>query len=296
MIRIAELPREAFQALQATVPTDAKVNYLNAVLKAGFDTVEVTSIVSPKVLPQMADALEVIDKIDLTGSKSKVMVLVMNRKGTDLVAENEKVHSISYPFSISPSFLMRNQRSTTEEAAGVIDHIQNTCTRTGKEFVLYFSMAFGNPYNDPWSIELLVKWVETFYRKGIRIMPMSNVSIPVSEEKIAYVFSTLAQQFPELETGFHFHTSGKDWFPKLEAAWRNGCRRFDSVINGMGGCPMTGKELLANLDTRNLLHFLEKHKIPPGLDETRLREVYSLVPETFGRLAPFTFHDNKNKV
>ncbi len=280
-MKIIESPREGMQGIDRIIPTASKIRYLNAVLKAGFDTVETGSIVSPRVVPQMADSLEVLDGLDLSDTRSNIMFLALNRKGADILAGVGAVTHISYPFSFSPTFLEHNVRSTVEEVFSTTEYIVNLCARSGKTPVIYISYAYGNPYGDPWSPELLTSWVEKLVTAGVRTIPLSNVSTEISPEVIADTYGMLIPAFPGVEFGLHLHTASHDWFAKLEAAWTQGVRRFDAVIDGHGGCPMSGKEMLGNLMTQNLRSFLAKKEIGDGVDETAFRDAVRIAGETY---------------
>jgi hydroxymethylglutaryl-CoA lyase len=266
-MKLIESPREGLQGFEKLIPADQKVRYINAVLKAGFDTVETGSIVSPRVVPQMADSLEVLKRLDLSDTRSNLMFLALNRKGAEILSEVDPITHISYPFSFSPTFLSMNVRSTVKEALDTAGYIIDLCKQKGKTAVIYISYAFGNPYGDPWSPDLLLDWVEELGKLGVRIIPLSNVSTEISADMIRDVYRSLIPSFPDIEFGLHLHTADHDWYPKLAAAYEQGVRRFDSVIDGHGGCPMSGKEMLGNLMTQNLRHFLSRQGVPDGLDE-----------------------------
>lgn len=254
------------QGVEKLIATDQKVRYINAVLKAGFDTVETGSIVSPRAVPQMADSLDVLKHLDFSDTNSNMMFLALNRKGADILSDVDAITHISYPFSFSPTFLSHNVRLTVEEALETAGYIINLCEQRRKTAVIYISYAFGNPYNDPWSLSLLLEWVEKLQKLGVRIIPLSNVSTEITSVMISEVYRCLIPAFPDIEFGLHLHTASHDWHTKLEAAWEQGVRRFDSVIDGHGGCPLSGKEMLGNLMTQNLRFFLAKHEVPDGLD------------------------------
>lgn len=281
MIKIIESPREGMQGYETLIPTEQKVRYINAVLKAGFDTVETGSIVSPHVVPQMADSLDVLDRLDLSGSGSNLMFLALNRKGAEILSGIDAVTHISYPFSFSQTFLSLNVRSTVEEAYKTTGYIANICAQKGKTAVIYISYAYGNPYGDAWSPDILAGWVEKLEELGVRIIPLSNVSTEVSPDQITEVYQYLVPAFPDVEFGLHLHTGSHDWYPKLEAAWNQGVRRFDTVIDGHGGCPLSGREMLGNLMTQNLLHFLKTHNEPDGLNKQRFRKAVETAGTTF---------------
>jgi hydroxymethylglutaryl-CoA lyase len=281
MIRIIESPREGMQALLHVIPTADKVSYLNSLLRVGFDTVELGSIVSPRVMPQMADSLEVLRQLDLGGTVSNRMFLAVNRKGAEVLAATEEITHIAYPFSFSPTFLQHNVRSTVEEALSITEGIVELCGQSNKKAVIYISMAFGNPYGDPWNLELLVHWVGVLHDAGVRIIPLSNVATEIDAPLIRRVFGTLIPLYPDIEFGLHLHTANREWLPKVEAAYSKGCRRFDGVINGWGGCPMSGKELLGNLATENLLSFAEDKGIPLAIDRDILLQSYEIAAKIF---------------
>lgn len=286
-MKIIESPREAFQALDKFIPTETKVKYINSLLKVGFEAVEVGSIVSPKVIPQMSDTIDIIKKLDLSGTLSKLMVLLVNKKGAQQISEVDEITHVCYPFPISESFAKRNLNSTIANCVETVDDIMNIAMKTKKTFIVYISMAFGNSYGDEWNMDILSKWVEVLKNKGIRIIPLSNVSIEIDAKQVTQAFSSLISQFPEIEFGLHLHTSNDNWYEKVEAAYDNGCRRFDAVMQGMGGCPMTGKDLLVNLATENLIRFLEsKNEIPEGFDHQAFIDASKLASEIFQNHSP----------
>jgi hydroxymethylglutaryl-CoA lyase len=281
MMKIIESPREGMQGFSRIIPTGEKVKYINHLLRVGFDTVEIGSLVSPKIIPQMADSLDVLKKLDLAGTTSGRMFLAVNARGAERLAAIDEITHISYPFSFSPAFLALNVNSTVEQSLDTAESVTNLCQKNGKTAVIYISMAFGNPYGDPWSIELLAGWVAKLYRAGARIIPLSNVSMEIDAALITEVYSTLIPLFPDVEFGLHLHTANVGWFDKVNAAYHAGCRRFDGVINGLGGCPMAGKELLGNLKTENLVEFTQVKGIPLNISQTALAEACNVAMDTF---------------
>ena len=282
-MKLIESPREGMQALSRFVLTEQKAEYINALLKVGFDTVEICSSVSPKAVPQMRDSMEVLDRLDLSKNTSKLMMLVVNRKGADLVAERDEISCISYPFSFSPEFLRRNMNTTYDDALRMSDYLLNLCAAKNKTLVLYISMAFGTPYGEEWSHELLIENVEKLQKMGVRTMPLSNVSVEVSAETISEVYSMLIHDFPCVEFGLHLHTTGEGWKDVVDAAYQQGCRRFDSVIGGLGGCPFADKSLLGNLRTEDLISFTEGKGIDTGLDSSAVNNAIKLSEKYFIR-------------
>jgi hydroxymethylglutaryl-CoA lyase len=282
MISITESPREAFQAHPYSIPAELKVNYINKLMEVGFDVVEIGSLVSPKVLPQMSDTMEVIKSIDFSVFPSKPMILLVNKKGADLISEVDEITHICYPLPISETFAGLNLNSTIGNCLDVVDHISNMAARKKKTFIVYISMAYGNDYGDDWSIEILSMWVEALKVRGIGIIPLSNVSLEVDAKKISEVFTSMISRFPDIDFGLHLHTRDHQWVERVEAAYAAGCRRFDGVMRGMGGCPMTGNEPLANLATENLVRFLEnKNELPGGFDHAAFKEAGMIATQVF---------------
>jgi len=271
-IQITETPRDGFQALPQFIPTVQKIEYINQLLKCGFETVEVGSFVSPRAIPQMADTGEVLNGLDLSNTNSKIAILVVTTKGAQRACEFEVVDKLFYPFTLSATFLKKNVNQTPAEAESIIDDVVNLSIKYNKEPVIYYSWAFGDPYGDPWSIELLIKSIEKMVSKGLTFFPLSDIAGEVSIKTIDEVYSALFEHFPNLDFGFHLHSLVKDRIPKTEAAFNAGVRRFDSVIGGIGGCPMTGKELVANMDTEVLLDFFKSKGIDTGVKRECVRD------------------------
>jgi hydroxymethylglutaryl-CoA lyase len=293
-MKIIESPREGMQSLHYTIPSEKKIRYIQQLLKVGFDTVEVGSIVSQKLIPQMADTMEILRQIDFSETRSNRMILVVNKKGAEMISELKEITHISYPHSISATFLKKNLNATTEQSLETVSEIANICEKTGKQLVIYISMAFGNPYEDPWSMEILVETIRVLKKIGVRIIPLSNVAIEIDNPIIKEIFSLLIPEFPSIEFGLHLHTTNKNWKENVLAAYDSGCRRFDSVINGFGGCPMTGKEMLGNLKTENLVAFASSHGLAGNIDFTALDDAVKLVTLTF--MEPITFPAKPKKI
>lgn len=302
-MKIIESPREGMQGYPRIIPVGDKVRYIRQLMAVGFDTVETGSLVSARLIPQMADSLEVLEQLhrrpdpahsglpgtgsdaglpgDPAPATSNLMFLAVNGRGAEKLAPIPGITHISYPFSFTPTFLRLNVNSTVEESFNTTGQVVRLCRDNGKEAVIYISMAFGNPYGDPWSQDMLVDWVGKLYDAGARIIPLSNVATEIDAGLIAKVYGTLIPTFPEIEFGLHLHTANRGWFEKVDAAWSAGCRRFDGVINGWGGCPMAGKEMLGNLMTENLIEFASRKGIPLGLDTEKLFDVYRIAKEIF---------------
>jgi hydroxymethylglutaryl-CoA lyase len=261
MIRIIETPRDAFQSIARFIPTQAKITYINALLRAGFDTVEVGSFVSPKAIPQLADTAQVLEGLDLSATKSRIMVLAANKKGVEQACGFEAVNDISYPFSASPTFIHKNIGKTQIEALLEIEECRALCEKHDKRLLVYITMAFGNPYGDEWSLDLLMDWVSTLAELGLTCIPLSDITAEADAHRIRATFTGLLQNFPDITFGLHLHSEKETALEKVTAAYEAGCRRFDSVLGGVGGCPMTGKEMIANHDTGVLLHYFQQQGI-----------------------------------
>lgn len=276
-VKLIECPRDAMQGIKEFIPTDVKVAYLNDLLRVGFDTIDIGSFVSPKAIPQMADTAEVLDRIDLDGVRSRLLVIVANERGAADAVRQARVHYLGYPFSISETFQQRNTNTTIEGSWGRIARIAEIAHKGGKELVVYISMAFGNPYGDPWNADVALKWTERLVNElGVRIIALSDTVGVARPEDVHYMFDALLREWGSegrnaaVEFGAHLHARPDNWLPKVEAAWAAGCRRFDGALRGHGGCPMAKDDLVGNLATELLAAHLERVGVDTGLDMARL--------------------------
>jgi len=281
-IQITETPRDAMQGWPRHIPAELKAKYINSLLKVGFDTVDCGSFVSAKAIPQMADTAEVLSKIDTGKSGSKMMVLIGNTRGGALAAGERKVQIIGFPYSVSPVFLKKNLNTSTEEAWKTILDLKNTCDDSGKELRVYLTMAFGNPYGDEFSDELIIREVGKLSKAGISDIVLSDITGEGTPELIGRLCTKLLNTFPDIIPGIHLHTKPEEWQNKVEASWYAGIRRFESALGGYGGCPMTGYELLANLNTLDLFDWCISKKIHTGLNEDAFHEARRISLEIFG--------------
>lgn len=273
MLEIIECPRDAMQGIKTPIPTEVKIDYINAILKAGFHTVDFGSFVSPKAIPQMADTREVLAGLELDSSSSKLLAIVANARGAADAASYEEIGVLGYPFSISETFQLRNTNAGIEESLGRIEGIAETAARHDKELVVYLSMAFGNPYGDPWSPEIAIEHTQRLYDLfGIRIIALSDTVGSSDRESIAKLFGALIPAIPEVTFGAHLHTTPDSWEEKIDAAYGAGCRRFDSALKGYGGCPMAKDDLTGNMPTERMLSYFDGRGIDTGIN-----------PEAFGR-------------
>jgi hydroxymethylglutaryl-CoA lyase len=257
MIKILETPRDAMQGIVNFIPTPDKVKYLNTLLKAGFDSLDFGSFVSPKAIPQLRDSSEVIELLEVD-NKTEIVATIGNFKGAERALMHNKIDTVAYPFSISETFLQKNINSNFDRGKKTIDDILNLCSQKNKSLKLYIAMAFGNPYGDKWNIDILTKWIYTLSDMGVTDIVLADTTGDGSVEHIGDSYSLLNKEFPNYDFGAHLHTLSSTWKAKVSAAYNNGCRSFDTVIGGLGGCPMSGKALMGNLNTFDLINFMEE--------------------------------------
>jgi hydroxymethylglutaryl-CoA lyase len=280
-IKITEAPRDAMQGIKQFIPTQKKADLINAILKVGFDIVDFGSFVSPKAIPQLKDTAEVVKMLDLSQTNSMLMAIVGNSHGAETATDFDEVDLIGYPFSFSKTFLQLNINSNIEKAEHTIDKMQEICVRKNKKLLVYLSMAFGNPYGDPWHPDLIVKWTQKLCSKGIEIIALSDIIGAADGKMVQDVFETVYREVPCVDIGLHLHTREHNWREKVAAAYSAGCRRFDGVMSGMGGCPMAGYELVGNLNTRHLLQFCNENNIPHRLNEEAFEKAYAKAVMTY---------------
>ena len=259
-VKIIECPRDAMQGIKAFIPTEKKVQYIQSLLRVGFDTIDFGSFVSPKAIPQMVDTAEVLSQLDLSNAKSKLLAIVANTRGATDASKHKEIDYLGYPFSISENFQMRNTHKTIAQSVVTLQEILDIATKSNKEVVAYLSMGFGNPYGDPWNVDIVGEWTERLSKMGIKILSLSDTIGSSNPENIAYLFSNLISSYPDIEFGAHLHTTPSTWFEKVNAAYLSGCTRFDGAIQGFGGCPMAKDELTGNMPTEKLLSYFTSQK------------------------------------
>lgn len=267
MVKIIECPRDAMQGLKDYIPAEMKAGYLNQLLKVGYDTIDFGSFVSPKAIPQMRDTGEVLKMLSLEDTSSKLLAIVANERGAKDACAFDEITYLGYPFSISETFQQRNTNSSIEESLERVEKIQNLALGCNKSLVIYISMGFGNPYGDPWNVEICQKWVDILADMGVKIIALSDTIGVANPNSIRYLFTYLIPPYPDVEFGAHLHTHAHNWKEKVHAAYEAGCRRFDSAIKGFGGCPMAKDDLTGNMATENLLYYFESRGIDLGLDK-----------------------------
>ncbi len=280
-MKLIECPRDAMQGIDEFIPTEQKVKYINSLLKVGFDTIDVGSFVSPKAIPQMKDTAEVLKKIDLSHTKSKLLAIIANLRGAKDAVKFDEIRYLGFPFSISEIFQKRNTNSTIAESLTRVEEIQNECIAHGKELVVYLSMAFGNPYGEAWNSDIAIHWSRKLHEMGIRILALSDTIGVSNPENITTLFTALIPELQNVEFGAHLHTTPDTWEEKVDAAYGCGCRRFDAAIKGFGGCPMASDKLTGNMPTENLLSYFRKNNIPVSIDMNAFNEAMLIAGEVF---------------
>ncbi len=280
-VKIIECPRDAMQGIKTFIPTAQKVKYIQSLLGCGFDTIDVGSFVSPKAIPQMADTAEVLSQLDLSKTKSKLLGIVANVRGAEDAVVQEKIDFLGYPFSISENFQMRNTHKTIAESVDTLKEILEISDKANKRVVTYISMGFGNPYGDPWNVEIVGEWTEKLAEMGVDILSLSDTVGTSTPEEITYLFSNLIPKYPHIEFGAHLHTTPTKWHEKIDAAYKSGCRRFDGAIQGFGGCPMAKDDLTGNMPTEKILSYFTSEKAVTNVNWMVFEAAFNKATELF---------------
>lgn len=274
-VKIIECPRDAMQGIKMFIPTEKKVQYIRSLLRVGFDTIDFGSFVSPKAIPQMQDTAEVLSQLDLSKTSSKLLAIIANTRGAQDAAQHKEIRYLGFPFSISENFQMRNTHKTIAESIVTLNEILDIAVKHDKEVVAYLSMGFGNPYGDPWDVDIVADWTEKLARMGIKTLSLSDTVGSSTPDVIDYLFSNLIPAYPNIEFGAHLHTTPDSWFEKIEAAYRAGCKRFDGAIKGFGGCPMAKDDLTGNMPTEKVLSYFTANKVDTGLSTMAFESAYN---------------------
>ena len=280
-VKIIECPRDAMQGIKTFIPTETKVQYIQSLLRVGFDTIDFGSFVSPKAIPQMQDTAEVLAQLDLTKTESKLLAIIANTKGAEMASVHREIQYLGFPFSISENFQMRNTHKTIAESLVTLQEILDIANSTNKEVVAYLSMGFGNPYGDVWNVEIVGEWTEKLAKMGVKILSLSDTIGSSTPEVIDYLFSNLIPKYPEIEFGAHLHTTPDKWHEKVNAAFKAGCARFDGAIQGFGGCPMAKDDLTGNMPTEKLLSYFTAQKAETNLSAMSFESAYNEASKIF---------------
>jgi hydroxymethylglutaryl-CoA lyase len=281
-IKLIECPRDAMQGIKTFIPTARKVTYIQSLLRVGFDTIDFGSFVSPKAIPQMQDTAEVLAQLDLSQTRSKLLAIIANTQGAIAASQYQPIQYLGFPFSISENFQMRNTHKTISESLVTLQEILEIADKSNKEVVAYLSMGFGNPYGDPWSMEIVGEWTAKLSNMGVKILSLSDTVGSSTPEVIQYLFSHLIPKYPKIEFGAHLHTTPDKWFEKIDAAYNSGCRRFDGAIQGFGGCPMAKDVLTGNMPTEKLVSYFTSKKENTNVSAMSFESSYNEASKLFG--------------
>ena len=269
------------QGIKKFIPTEKKIEYINSLLNVGFDTIDFGSFVSPKAIPQMRDTAEVVKCLNINESSSKLLAIIANVKGAEDAVQFDEITYLGFPFSISETFQQRNTNASIEESFKRVDEIQKICINKKKELVVYISMAFGNPYGDKWSSDIVIGYSKKLADLGVKIIALSDTIGVSNPQNIEYLFSAIIPEMKGVEIGAHLHTTPDTWEEKVTAAYKTGCKRFDGAIKGFGGCPMAKDELVGNMPTEKILEWGKKNKISLKIDETAFNKAFLKSSEIF---------------
>jgi hydroxymethylglutaryl-CoA lyase len=280
-IRLIECPRDAMQGWKPFIPTEKKIAYIDSLLKVGFDTIDFGSFVSPKAIPQMADTAEVVKRIDMTDTRSKLLAIVANMRGAEEASMFDQISYLGFPFSVSETFQQRNTNSSIEESLQRVEDMQNLCIKTGKELVIYISMGFGNPYGDAFDEEIVFEWVNKLVAMDIGIISLADTVGVATAAQVFDMTSYLVDSLPGVEIGVHLHSTPDNWQEKLAAAVQAGCHRFDGALKGIGGCPMADDELVGNMDSELMIGYFDDQQLLPALDKDALKQSLRMAGEIF---------------
>jgi len=281
-IKITECPRDAMQGIHDFIPTDIKAAYINLLLQVGFDTIDFGSFVSPKAIPQLQDTAEVLKKLDLSNTRSKLLAIIANYRGAEDAVKHEEINYLGYPFSISETFQIRNTNSTIEQAFETVQRINELCNKNAKQLLVYLSMGFGNPYGDEWNTGIIEHWAEKLISEGIKNIALADTIGVADADQISSIYPNLCRLFPDTEFGIHLHSTPDTWQPKIAAAYQSGCKRFDTALKGYGGCPMAKDDLTGNIATENLISHLKTQNEPTGLNMNKFKEAMDYSGKVFG--------------
>lgn len=265
------------------IPTEKKIEYLHTLMQVGFNTLDFGSFVSPKAIPQLADTAEVLKGLKQLqlNTPTKLLAIVANVRGAEEAAAFEEISYLGFPFSVSETFQLRNTNSSITQSLQRVIDIQRICEQSRKQLVIYISMGFGNPYGDAWSPEIVFEWVNRIAAMGVPIISLADTVGLATPEQVFSMTSYVVEKLPHHEIGVHLHSSAHNRHEKIEAAWKAGCRRFDSAMKGVGGCPMANDDLVGNIDTEWLISYLEQYDNLPTLNKSALVKSVNLANEIF---------------
>ena len=280
-VKLIECPRDAMQGIKDWIPTHKKVRYIQSLLNCGFDTIDFGSFVSPKAIPQMVDTAEVLSELDMSSTQTKLLAIVANVRGAKAAVAHPEITYLGYPFSISENFQMRNTHKTIAQSVATLSEILTLAATSNKQVVTYLSMGFGNPYGDPWNLDIVGQWAQKLSQMGVTILSLSDTVGSSTPETISYLFSNLIPTYPNIEFGAHLHTTPSAWHEKVDAAYKAGCRRFDGAIQGFGGCPMAKDELTGNMPTEKMLSYFTTQKATTNIRTMSFESAHNSASDIF---------------
>jgi hydroxymethylglutaryl-CoA lyase len=280
-IKIIECPRDAMQGWHNFISTERKIEYINALLKVGFDTIDFGSFVSPKAIPQMADTKEVLKYLQWETGKTKLLAIIANTRGAEEAIKYDAITYLGFPFSISQTFQLRNTNSTIEESLKRVEEIQELCSKNNKRLVIYLSMGFGNPYVDEYNEDILLHWAGKISKLGITIISLADTVGVAKPQQIRLALETLIPKYQSVEFGVHLHSTSLNVYEKMQAAIDAGCKRFDGALKGVGGCPMAQDDLVGNMPTELMIAYFEEKKMINDLNKNALQHSMQLANEIF---------------
>ena len=282
-LKLIECPRDAMQGWTKFIPTEKKIAYINQLLLVGFDTIDFGSFVSHKAIPQMADTKEVVEQLSLENTATKLLVIIANVRGAQEAAETHTISYLGFPFSVSPTFQMRNTNRTIEQSLNTVKEIKNICDKSNKEIVVYISMAFGNPYDDDYDEEVVLHWIDKLVGEGVQIISLADTVGIATPQQVSSVTKKVIDAFPQIETGVHLHSTSKNWRQKIDAALAEGCKRFDGALKGIGGCPMANNELVGNMDSELMINYFRQLGYCKQINSDALNRSIEMADEIFAR-------------
>ena len=282
-VKLIECPRDAMQGIKDWIPTHKKVEYIQSLLACGFDTIDFGSFVSPKAIPQMVDTTKVLSGLDLSSTTTKLLAIVANVRGAQAAVAHPEITYLGYPFSISENFQMRNTHKTIAQSIATLSEILALAAASNKQVVTYLSMGFGNPYGDPWNVDIVGQWAQKLSQMGVTILSLSDTVGTSTPESISYLFSNLIPTYPNIEFGAHLHTTPSAWHEKVDAAYKAGCRRFDGAIQGFGGCPMAKDELTGNMPTEKMLSYFTSQKAKTNIRTMSFESAHNKASDLFNK-------------
>ena len=282
-VKLIECPRDAMQGIKDWIPTHKKVEYIQSLLGCGFDTIDFGSFVSPKAIPQMVDTTKVLSGLDLSSTTTKLLAIVANVRGAQAAVAHPEITYLGYPFSISENFQMRNTHKTIAQSIATLSEILALAAASNKQVVTYLSMGFGNPYGDPWNVDIVGQWAQKLSQMGVTILSLSDTVGTSTPESISYLFSNLIPTYPNIEFGAHLHTTPSAWHEKVDAAYKAGCIRFDGAIQGFGGCPMAKDELTGNMPTEKMLSYFTSQKAKTNIRTMSFESAHNKASDIFNK-------------